>query len=267
MIVHRGVCRDQGFCRCSATWCTIGGKSPDTDDASVCQDFTEPVTITCNTVAGRRPEGLEPRKRRERDALAAWFAESAWLEAASVIAFERLAAELGRLEAPAELARACEQAAVEERDHAARMHALVVRYGGYPSEPTVSPARGRPLFELARENIVEGCVKETFAAAVAVIQAGRASDPAVRATMHGIAVDEASHADLAHRIDEWARERLTAKECARLDDARLAAIRELRATLAEASDPGLAREAGLPTRTEAIHLVELLGSELWSLAA
>ena len=53
------------------------------------------------------------------------------------------------------------------------------------------------------ENAVEGCVHEAFAAAVALRQAARAEDPAVRDAMRAIASDEVAHAQLAWDVAAW----------------------------------------------------------------
>ena len=77
---------------------------------------------------GRCPEGLAPpASGRAWDALGAWLAANAHLEAASIDAFEILAAELGAHRAPRVLIQAARAATADERRHADAMGRLAVR--------------------------------------------------------------------------------------------------------------------------------------------
>ncbi len=98
------------------------------------------------------------------------------------------------------------------------MTAAAHRYGARPPAFVVDPPRPRSLAALARENAVEGCVRETWAALLAAYQAMSAEDPAFRALMAEVAVDERRHAELAWAIDAWARTRLSAAEVGALDE-------------------------------------------------
>ena len=76
---------------------------------------------TC--ISGRRPDGLAKGPRDDAPgSLAAFFAESAYLEAASVVAFERLAGELAALGAP-HRARGPRPPQPRRRDTPRRAHA------------------------------------------------------------------------------------------------------------------------------------------------
>jgi hypothetical protein len=69
-----------------------------------------------------------------------------------------------------------------------------------------SPTRSGPeirLLEVAVENAVEGCVRETFGVAVAMIRAERAGDKQVRRAMRSIARDEMQHAELSWAVARW----------------------------------------------------------------
>jgi hypothetical protein len=67
----------------------------------------------------------------------------------------------------------------------------------------VAPAPpARSLEELAVENAVEGCVRETYGALTAIWQARTAKDPSVAAAVRRIARDETRHAALS-----WANQR------------------------------------------------------------
>jgi len=215
---------------------------------------------------GRRPAGLRSEGRSGgEDPIAWWFAEVAHLEAASVPAFERLAAELGEHDAPAELIDAALEAAIDEAHHADLVGALARGFGGRPSPVELAPLGRRSLVDLAIDNAIEGCVGETWAALVAAHQARSAEDPEIRACMAEIAVDEADHAALSWAIDAWIAPRLSADERSRVIAARSQATLALREL--HVLDEALQRRAGLPAQTTAHGLWEALDRELWSAAA
>lgn len=211
--------------------------------------------------SGRRPAGLHAVAGEPLDSPGAWLAATAHLEAASVPAFERLADELRSHGAPGELQAAARAAAADERRHAAGMTAAARRYGARPPAFVVDPPRPRSLAALARENAVEGCVRETWAALLAAYQAMSAEDPAFRALMAEVAVDERRHAELAWAIDAWARTRLSAAEVRELDDALAGAAAALRPSV----DPPapLAGPLGLPQLARAEPMWRALTAVLW----
>jgi hypothetical protein len=168
---------------------------------------------------GRRPEGLASRATDANDAHARWYAEAMHMEAASVPAFERLAAELAALGAPARLVRGARAAARDEVRHARAMMLLGARVGARPTDVVVSPLGRRSLEAIAIENAVEGCVNEGFAALLCEYQAQTATDPALAHAMTAIASDEQSHADLAFAISAWLDTQLAPSQRAAVDDA------------------------------------------------
>jgi hypothetical protein len=178
-------------------------------------------------VDGRRPEGLQATRLSAPSAVGAWLAQAAWLEAASVHAFVRLAHELGLHGAPRALIRAALAAVGDEVRHTAMMARLAARYGAVPPVPEVAPPVARSLEALAVENAVEGCVRETWAAALALWQSHAAHDPEVRAAFEVIARDELRHAALAWAIDGWAMPQLDEAARARVRAARDVAADEL----------------------------------------
>jgi hypothetical protein len=206
-------------------------------------------------ICGRRPEGWEPGGDAMGDGLGGWLAVCAELEAASVRAFRTLAAELRHHGAPAGLVEAARVAATEEVRHARLTRALARRRGAPQGSGSMragaAPVRRvragvRSLAAVAVENAVEGCVRETFGAAVAAWQARAGGDPEVRALMAAIAPDEAGHAALSFRVHAWARSRLSPGERRRVDGAARAALGELAGTDWEALPVGLRERAGLP---------------------
>ncbi len=145
----------------------------------------------------------------QRARLAEAWAKDALLEHASVASFGRFALELLAFGAPADLLRAAHEAAIDEVRHAQRCFALAGAYRGEAIAPGAFPFGGAvvlagDLATLAESAVIEGCIGETLAALIAAEQLERASDPAVRAVLAGIAADEARHAELAWATVAWA---------------------------------------------------------------
>jgi hypothetical protein len=220
-----------------------------------------------NACAGRRPEGLVALTASSGDELLRYLEGQAYLEAASVEAFERLARELAALGAPRSLVRRARQAKADEVRH----HALLVDVGRRhdarfaPPAPRVAPAPGRrTLLAFALENAVEGCVRETWGALVAHHQARRASDPALREACALIADDETRHAELSWAIQAWVQRRLGASERRAIDQAMARAATELASECGAAGLSEGARAAlGLPSAGRAQVLLARLDAALW----
>ncbi len=156
---------------------------------------------SANCAVGRRPEGYSPTA--QGTSLGDYFAMTAELEAASVPAFQRLARELRAHGAPRELVSRAEKSARDEVRHARMMQRLALRFGGAPQMPRIGKLPVRSLEAIAEENAREGCVRETFGALVASVQALRSTDEEIRAAMEAIAVDETEHAALAWDVAAW----------------------------------------------------------------
>jgi hypothetical protein len=205
------------------------------------------LEVTCHFVrgcpGGRRPDGLVDGRDTCRSA-GEWLARMAWMEAASVDAFEQLAVELTRLGAPRSLARDAHAAATDERRHARSIARLARARGHEAATPRVRASRARSIEALAVDNAIEGGVRETFGALLAAHQATTATDEDVRRAMHAIARDEASHALLSARIDAWARTRV---DGTLLDAARRDAVRTLASSIDAECDDVDATRLGLPT--------------------
>lgn len=183
--------------------------------------------------SGRRPAGLVEGPTERLLALA-------HLEAASVVAFERLAVDLARLGAPASLVARTRRAAGDERRHAR----AVARLAGQPVPAVaVAPESAPSLFEIALENAVEGCVNETFGALLAWHQAHHAPPPA-RQVFARIAPDETTHGALAWAIHRWVWPQLSGAEQAQITRAMAEAAQAL--TTPPAPD-ATAHALGLPT--------------------
>lgn len=206
---------------------------------------------------GRRPCGLAERPFHAQTG--ARLARMAWLEAASVHAFVRLAVELASYAAPHGLIEVALQSARDEVRHAEIMTKLAARYGAVPPRVDLEPMTTRTLEQIALENAVEGCVRETWGAVVALWQAQTARDPEVRIALASIAADEVRHASLAWSIDAWLRTRLDAGTMARIDAARSWSARRL-------LDEPIVGDAmlGLPDEREARRLAQRTHGALWA---
>ncbi len=174
--------------------------------------------------SGRVPEGLELDPGQAKS-LGEYFARAAALEAASVVSFRRLAADLERHGAPRALVRRAKRAATDEKRHAAQASRLSRRFGGKRVRGRIEPQARRTLTEVAIENAREGCVGETFGALLLFARARASTDPQVRTTLHEIAQDEIGHAALAWDLRAYLHEHLDA-----------AGLTEERRALAEAVD-------------------------------
>ena len=184
------------------------------------------------------------------------FARCAELEALSVYAFERLARELRALGAPEGFSERAEQAAMEEVRHASAMANLAARFGATPPALQMGALPLRPLFEMALDNAVEGVVRETFSAALALHQSVHAEDPEVRAAHVAIAEEERTHAALALELDAWFATRLDDQQRARIEAAKAGAIDALRDELDAAPSSVHRADAGLPPATQALAILD-----------
>lgn len=153
-------------------------------------------------------EHLDIEHRRN---LAARWTEIALAEHASVASFARFVLDLSALAAPPALLVEATAAMQDEIRHAQLAFALAGAYADRPIGPgpisMQGVVAGGDAEAIVRAAVREGCVGETLAAAEAELAAHRATDPAVRAALAGIADDEARHAVLAWRFVDWALRR------------------------------------------------------------
>ncbi len=248
----------------AAATCPLPPRVPDRVAIHCVESHTEGAYRSGCPIEGRRPAGFVSVARAS-DSLARYLTQCAELEAASIVAFDRLGAELAAHGAP-EMLRARTRAAREdERRHARDVGALAQRYGAEVIEADVSDAREvRCLLAIALENVVEGVVRETFGAAVAIHKGAYARELSVKDVMASIAIEESRHAELAFALDEWFRARLTRGDNARLDQARAEAIAALRKEVGDLRiEPDLARAAGVPSPKTAHAMLDSLTQSLW----
>ena len=218
-------------------WGVIVGCKASPFDLGVTQiDCT--TSYACAT--GRRPAELVRGDARARELVGRWLAEAAQLEAASVPAFEILARELAAHDAPPELIARALASADDERRHARIMSSLARAHGATPGPVRVVVRAPRDLEAIARENAVEGLVREAYGARVAI-------DPA-------IATDEQRHADLAADVHAWIRPRLSYAARLRVDEARAAARAQLVAECAVELPRAVRDALGLGDATRNVEL-------------
>jgi rubrerythrin len=254
------VCPNGGFfftCYYAPSSCPDGSLLADAD-----------VVIECNLCPGnlgRRTRGLAdppavspPGGGEGR--VGDYLARAAYLEAASIDAFEELAARLAAHGAPRRLRQAAARAAADERRHASVTAALARSFGAEPLVPRPHRATRATLESLATENAVEGCVRELMGALVAAHQAAHATDPRIARAMRRIARDEARHAALAWAIDAWATPHLSAAARARVRAAQLEAFEDLRREASRPVLPDVAAVAGMPDAGRAARLVTAFGT-------
>jgi hypothetical protein len=245
----------------------------DAGTASSCAGavVTTAITLSCISLEtayceGRRDAG---RKRLALGTgptpLAAWLARALHTEAASVLAFCRLRRELAAHGAPPRLCGRVLQAAAEEVAHARSMARLAAIHGGRTRRIRYeSSRRVRRLVDVAHENAVEGCVNETFAALMAVHQAGAAAHEPLRNALQSIAHEEVRHAQLAWEIHAWALSKLSASERRRVHGALADAAARLIASSAAANPDEVTRRAlGLPDAQRKRSLASALDEALW----
>ncbi len=246
----------------AATACSLQdwepvGSNPDAGAVLTC-------TYPGDSCFGRRPWGLGPLDRQgARDGKARHLLEMAFLEAASVHAFHLLERDLRAKGAPARLRTAARRAARDEARHTRIATRFAERAGARVPQPHFAPCRGVPSLEaIATENAVEGCVGETYGAALALRQAQCARDPELREAMKGIARDEMRHAALAWEVARWLEPKLSPAARRRVLAARARAVEALFHGAARRSNAlvGL----GLPDGDQARALLGELERRLWS---
>jgi hypothetical protein len=143
------------------------------------------------------------------------------------------------------------------------MGALARHHGAFRRVPRVAKRATRTLAEIAVENAVEGCVRETYGAVVAVYQSFAAADRRVRAAMKAIATDEARHAALAWRVGAWIDLRLSAADKRHVAKASRAAVEEIGRLIDSDPPASVRRFAGLPAPREARRMFSGLCAGLW----
>ena len=188
---------------------------------------TDPkIYYYCGTCGvGRIPDDVATIARG--GSVAERLAMQAYYEAASVVAFARLAGVLAAESAPQTLVRRVTRAAEDERRHAELFTRLAEARGACVPPLDDAPASSS-LFALALENAREGCVRETYGALVALHQSQHAADAELRAAFATVADDEIAHAALSWELARYFDSRLSTEERALVERERRAATQHFR---------------------------------------
>ena len=227
------------------------------------QDDVPGPAVECYTcVEGRRPQGYLDRPLERT--VAGWLAHAADLERVSIDAFQILARELAHHGAPRRLIEAAKQAESDEVRHAHVLEALARREGAAPHGDPVVHGAVRALVDVALENAVEGCVRETYGALVAGHQALHAQRIDIRRVMKRVYADESMHAELAWDVHAWIMPKLTAAERARVEASMADAAAQLARGAELAWPHELASALGLPPPARATRLVRDLTSRVFA---
>ncbi len=226
---------------------------------------TTSTVVNCGVIyaGGRRPAGLIEQARTSSQSIGEGLARAAYLETASIIAFRDLAVQLEAHGAPAALVKRLRRASQDEVRHARDIGALARARGAELASVAVEDTGRRSLLTLALENAREGCVRETWGAAYAVVQSMRAADPELRKAMRRIARDELGHAALSWDMAAWISERLSPQESAEVAMERVRAVADLEHEMDAAVPEPWARALGLPSRAESRAILTAMRDAVW----
>jgi len=222
-------------------------------------DSTKTLNCTyveeCPDSAGRGHVRIGSRPLLVGDPVGRWLRRSAHEEAAAALAFAWLGDELRAHGSPLALLAKVRTARTDEQRHA-EVLASFCRDRGLAVPPvTCLPPKHRSLLELAIENAVEGCVRETWGAMEALHQAEHAGDARFRSAFAAIAADEIRHAELAWQLHYWLLERLNASGRREVGDAMASATNRLGIALQCSPCAALQVELGLPSAPTAQRLL------------
>ncbi|MCA9626649.1 MAG: hypothetical protein KC766_03235 [Myxococcales bacterium] len=222
--------------------------------------LSKKVKSKSGACVGRQSAGTDLRPIPASNVLGAYFTDCAQLERAAVFAFARMQEELRALGAPPSLVADAKRSARDEERHVAILDRLAQDFGGERVEPEVRDLGVRSAYDVALENAVEGCVRESYGALVGLWQSERAADAGVRDALREVAEDELRHAALSWRVAAWLEPRLTEQERLRVAQAQRAALVALHDECAVEPASELVETAGLPTAAQALGLLQRLGA-------
>lgn len=220
------------------------------------------MVIDCAGGSGRITAGQPLLGDRSTD-LGSYLRRAAYLEALAVQAFERLADELELLSAPRRFIRRARRAARQEQGHARALGSLAERHGAAPPPVSSQEFPVRSAWEMAEENAREGCIRETWGAAVMAHQARQARAPELRRALVTIAREEEEHAQLGWDLATWFCEQLSPSMRRRLRVEQRRAVAQVRPSAFRDPAPDLIEQAGLPTAAQAGRLWSALRAGVW----
>jgi hypothetical protein len=142
------------------------------------------------------------------------------------------------------------------------MARLAEQHGARVAIPRVHGGNRRTLESIAHENAVEGCVHETYGAALLAWQARFATDASLGRIFATIAADEEGHAALAWAAARWLDAQLESDARERIARARYDAVQTLRSRLQGAPGHSFDALVGRPTPSQAVGLLEAIEMHL-----
>lgn len=162
-----------------------------------------------NCEAGQ-PLQLDPSSQalpeKIRTEIIAHYLHSGLMEHAAVAAFARFALQLMGLGAPKDLVLRAITAQADELRHAELCFSVATHCGGGLEPGQLELDRALAALsprDVLVTTLLEGCIGETVAAALAEEAALLCTDPALKAMHRQIALDEARHARLAWHSVQW----------------------------------------------------------------
>lgn len=237
--------------------------------ATFCNVWSDDVgtskTVSCASCAiGRKPADLiEGEPCTGDDPVGVALAEMARVEAASVHAFRRLEQALVALDADDALLARVRRAARDEIAHARLVTGLARERGVSPRKVTLEANHAASTFELALENVVEGCVHETLGVAYLEHQRLHAEDAALRAMAEALYEDELDHAALSWDLVAFFDRHLDGRQRATIRQARARALDDVIVEMG-CIDPTVSSALGLPPQHVVAELVNNLRETLFA---
>mgnify|MGYP000088379020 FL=1 len=228
-------------------------------------------TYTCpRPVLGRLPNGLHLTNNQavtqsSVNVIGQYLADMTAMETAAITAFYYLSRELEAYAAPAELIARAREAVLEETRHSEMAALLAASFDAEMPEISVDDFCLRPLYEIALENAVEGCVNETFAAACGLWQSEYAQLDVFRKVIGHITEEEMGHAALSWDIHQWIMPQLSQAEQEQIHRAQASAVDSLVDDFKQESNPVLHQAFGLPTKEDATRLFTQLKNSVWAM--
>jgi len=223
-------------------------------------------------VPGRMPNGLHLKNdsmttQSSVNVLGQYLVDMTAMETAAITAFHYLSLELEAYDAPQALIARAREAVIEEARHAEMAAQLAAAYDLDMKEVTVDAFTLRPLYQIALENAVEGCINETFAAACGLWQSELAQHDVFRMAIGDITEDELGHAALSWDIHQWVMPQLSQVEQERIRVAQAEAVDNLVNDFKQESNPVLQQAFGLPTKDDAARLFAELKDSVWEMVS
>lgn len=214
---------------------TVIGCTPTSGNVLLCSTFCGVGRLASGVAAICDGEGL-----------GLVLADMAAHEAAAVIAFEQLARELDAHGLDRSFGRGALRAAEEERRHARAVGALATRHQGRFALIRANEVPLRSVEELAFDNAVEGCVRETFGSLVGGYQAIHATNPAIRSVMANVSADEVGHGAWSWELARQLEQRLPVVKRRQAREASEEALRRMSMGMLEAVPREQHAALGLP---------------------